>query len=280
MLHRYVDQRAFPFRFVLFSLISLFKSNSITSFFFPFIFYSLPTYLCCTRRIGAGRALEKLPPSKTAVGAGADSLSYIFLFLPPSFVSHLISRNHHMLHTNRRTTSIGWHIKRKQHLDQSRRDNSYVQTWKRRGRSTTYFRVYLLAWRARALGTKGGKNYHPIYAREKVEVARAIRKIPHPPLLWKNVALTRRRWNTGDISILERIQLARRRFALARLLLPTAFLSPSSNPVSRSSHVVGYRFFFVALFRNNDAAANPYLFDNHLVAVKRTIQSEYIPIYT
>lgn len=113
MLHRYVDQRAFHFRFVLFFYLFF-------AYFHYFFFSSFSTYLCCTRRSSAGRTLKNFPSKRPSTSA--DSLSIFF----SSFRFALIFRN--ICYTRRRTTSIGWHIKRKQHLDQSRRDNSYIQT--------------------------------------------------------------------------------------------------------------------------------------------------------
>lgn len=118
-------------------------------FFSPFFLFisinspfSFPTYLCCTRRNSAGRALKNF--RRTAVDRCWFLVSSIFFFFR-SLRLVLIFRN--ICYIRRRTTSIGWHIKRKQHLDESRRAIIVMYKLENAGRSTTYFRV-LLAWRS------------------------------------------------------------------------------------------------------------------------------------
>lgn len=98
-------------------------------FLFIFCLTSLLLFipsLCCTRRNSTGRALKNFPSKRPSTGA--DSLSLFFFF---TFRLILIFRN--ICYTRRRTTSIGWHIKRKQHLDQSRRDNKLCTNSKTHG---------------------------------------------------------------------------------------------------------------------------------------------------
>jgi len=126
-------RRSESFSFSLRSILLSFLLIFITSFFLP------------SRHISV--VLEEAAPAarwKISVETAVDQCWFPVYFFS-SFRFALIFRN--ICYTRRRTTSIGWHIKRKQHLDQSRRDNSYIQTWERREEYDVLSYI-LLAWRS------------------------------------------------------------------------------------------------------------------------------------
>jgi len=101
----------------------------LSFYFFIFLFISITSFFLLSRHISvvlgeAAPVARWKIPVETAVDRCWFLVYFFFLFRLA-----LIFRN--ICYTRRRTTSIGWHIKRKQHLDQSQRDNSYVQTRKR-----------------------------------------------------------------------------------------------------------------------------------------------------
>lgn len=109
----HVDQRAFPFRFVFSALspASLFSPSSSASSFFLF-FPRDASLLYSGERKRRSRA-EKIPADeRSSTGAALCFSSPFILFF--RILTHTVC------YIRRRTTSIDWHIKRKQHLDQSR----------------------------------------------------------------------------------------------------------------------------------------------------------------
>lgn len=144
--------------------------------------------------------------------------------------------------------------------------------------STTYFRVLLAVERSRHKGLK------IIFLRVwKSRSSPSNKKDPHkstlPPLPPRIYEKTwRRRWNTGDINFGTDINFRGVACACSFWCVLSPFHIPFVVNFPIRSRVVFH--FVVHFFRNNDAAANPLFIDNYLVAVKRTIQSEYIYQYT
>lgn len=213
---------------------------SLRSVFPPFFFVYLHcVFFSFSRRISVGE-VAPVARWKISVETAVDRRRFLVSFFVCSSLLYLALISRNICYTRRRTTSIGWHIKRKQHLDQSRRDNSYVQTLKR-GEEYDVLSCIIGGERSRHKGLKI-ISLRVWKSRSSPSNKKDPRKSIPPPVYEKT---WRRRWNTGDINFGTDIIFAAS-LALVRseCVLPLSFLSSSISAM----FACRWTFFFLPHF--------------------------------